>query len=305
MGPRQYQDRRRGQGDVGEDLPERHQARATVLPQLLVEDEHPGDYEERRRHDETVQHQPPGGAARGPGQQHQSGHRADWVEAEDNLGRGGVTGVLQVRTHVINRPDDLTPYTAQQGQHQRQPAESVAPYRVPSRVAGTCRREHQTWHRHRLVKRSNPVGALPPEDPVRQDQRHRDTVKPQDQPTDARRQPESPPRITRPALHSRSARSPRCENQKFHRALQENKPLRPFRGQRDVRTKTGRLSYGLIPTDSHRSGPTPPSGPARCLPGPGPGAAASPWRRRACRRRAAATHAGGCGTPSGRRRGRR
>src|SRR5690348_16512263 len=39
----------------------------------------------------------------------------------------------------------------------------------------------------------------------------------------------------------------------------------------------------------------------RTLPGPGPCAAACPWRTTACRRCAAAPHADGCGTPTGMR----
>ena len=304
MGPRQYQDRRCGQGDVREDLPERHQARATVLPQLLLEHEYPGDYEERRRHDETVQHQPPGGAARGMGQQHQSGHRAEWVEAEHSLGRGGVTGVLQVRTHVVDRPDDLAHRQAEQGRHQRQPAESVAPRRAASRVAGTSRREDQTGHRHGLVQRSCPVGALPPEGPVRQDQRHRDTVNPQDQPAGARGQPESPKRITRPACHCSSARS--CGEQIREFTARYRRIIRRGLLGANAASKGGpAATSGRHPAESHRSGPAPPAGSARCLPGRDPCARASPSRPRACRRCAAATRAGGCGTPSGRRRGRR
>ena len=58
-------------------------------------------------------------------------------------------------------------------------------------------------------------------------------------------------------------------------------------------------------TDLRRSGPAPLAGSARWLPGPGPDAAPTLWRPTACRRCGAAVRAGECGTPTGRRRGRR
>ena len=133
--------------------------------------------------------------------------------SEHNLSRRRVSGVIEFRAHLVDRPDDLTDRPAQQGRHQRQPSESAAPDREASRVAGTCRREHQTQHRHDFVDRPSRVGALPPPNRRGCDQHRRDAVSPDDEPTNARGQPEPPPRISRPALHSRSSRSRACGEQ--------------------------------------------------------------------------------------------
>lgn len=58
--PGKHQDRRRHLDDVGEDLRRGHQPRAGMLLQLRFDHEHPGDDEQRRRHDETVEQQTPG-----------------------------------------------------------------------------------------------------------------------------------------------------------------------------------------------------------------------------------------------------